>query len=97
MRGIVHTISKEDIPLPETCIYLGIQLDYYRPNKGEGIRYPHSPTIDRIDPNIGYIPGNIQVISDLANRMKQNASPEQLIAFARGILLLHAGERPVVP
>lgn len=41
-----------------------------------------SPSLDRIDPNVGYLPENIQIISNLANRMKNNASDEQLLRFS---------------
>ena len=45
-----------------------------------------SPSIDKIIPEIGYMRGNIQVISMLANRMKTNASQEQLSQFAHWVL-----------
>ena len=41
-----------------------------------------SPSLDRIDPTLGYLPDNIQIISNLANRMKNNASDEQLLRFS---------------
>lgn len=89
-KGLEHTIKISDIPLPKFCIYLGIELDYTAPSKRASGRIWNGPNIDRIDPTKGYILGNIQVISDLANRMKTNATVEQLIAFAEGVLRIHA-------
>lgn len=45
-----------------------------------------SPSIDKIDPKKGYVPGNIQVISVFANKMKQDASQQELQAFAKWVL-----------
>ena len=40
---------------------------------------PNSPSLDKIIPAIGYIKGNIAVMSHKANTMKQNATLEELI------------------
>ena len=45
-----------------------------------------SPSIDKIDPKKGYVRGNIQIISMLANCMKRNASPKELRTFAKWVL-----------
>ncbi len=43
---------------------------------------------DRIDSANGYTKDNIQVISSIANRMKWNATKEQLLTFCKGVLSL---------
>lgn len=88
-KGLEHTISVEDIPLPEVCRYLGIRIDYRRCSERGRLRSFDAPSIDRIDPTRGYVPGNIQVISDLSNRMKQDATIPQLLAFAEGVIRVH--------
>lgn len=43
-----------------------------------------------IDPTKGYIKGNVEVMSSLANTMKSKATPEQLLHFAQEILKRYA-------
>jgi hypothetical protein len=83
-KGKEFTIDIEDIKIPELCPFLGIPLTCIR---GQG-HLPTNASIDRIDSTKGYIKGNIQVISRKANLMKNNATKEQLIAFASGIMCL---------
>ncbi len=90
-KGLNFSIKITDIKLPVCCKYLGVRLNYNRTAERGRLRTWDAPSIDRIDPTRGYVPGNIQVISDLANRMKQNATVEQLLAFAEGILRVHGG------
>lgn len=89
-RGLKHTITVDDLILPERCPYLGIIIDYRSASERECERPQNGPSVDRIDSTKDYVPGNVQVISTLANRMKQEATPEQLIAFAKGVLALHS-------
>ena len=88
--GIAHTIRPKDIPLPKTCIYLGIPLDYRCAADRRSCHPLDCPSIDRIDPLLGYTANNVQVISYLANRMKSNATREQLITFAQNVLKIHS-------
>lgn len=90
-KGIKHTIGIQHIRdlLPETCPYLGIVIDYRRASERGTLRAHDAPSIDRINSLRGYVPGNVQIISDLANRMKSDATVEQLVAFAHGVLRRH--------
>jgi hypothetical protein len=55
-------------------------------NKPFEFRTRYASSIDRIKPSLGYVKGNIQVISRKANLMKQDASPEELRNFAKWAL-----------
>ena len=82
-KGLDFNIEIIDINIPEVCPILKVKLE---PNQDETKRHGQtSPTLDRIDPTKGYVKGNIQVISYLANVMKNNATPEQLILFSNWI------------
>ena len=83
--GLEFNLTETDIHIPERCPYLDIPLTNIR---GQG-RVHSNASIDRIDSAKGYYPDNIQIISDLANKMKQDASKDQLIAFAKGVLRMH--------
>lgn len=72
-KNIPFDITAEDIIIPETCPVLGIQLQI-----GEKIACNNSPTLDRIKPELGYVKGNIQVLSFRANTLKSNATIEEL-------------------
>jgi len=86
IKGIIFNLKISDIKIPEYCPYLHIKLV---PGTYSDRKVGASPTIDRIDSSIGYIPSNIEIISDLANRMKSNANKEQLITFAKSVLFLY--------
>ena len=46
---------------------------------GAGAQGDNSPTLDRIDNSAGYVPGNVWVISSLANRCKNDLSADEII------------------
>lgn len=92
--NMAHSITLTDIDSPTHCKYLGVEIDYTPPSKRGGTRKWNGPSLDRIDNNLGYIPGNIQIISELANRMKQEASIEQLVSFARNVIAVHGHDYP---
>jgi hypothetical protein len=79
-KGLAFDIEVEDIVVPFFCPIMGLELKF---NKGFALF--NSPTLDRIDNSKGYIKGNIQVISQLANLMKSNANVAELLVFSEWI------------
>jgi hypothetical protein len=80
--GIEFNLTEEDITIPMICPYLKTPLKF---ELGQGYQDTNI-SLDRIDSTKGYIKGNIEVISTLANRMKSNATQEQLERFATEVL-----------
>ncbi|MFM7027814.1 MAG: hypothetical protein ACKOXK_03950 [Chakrabartia sp.] len=77
--GVPFAITKDDLLIPAYCPVFGIKLERSLGSKGPG---EASPTLDRIVPERGYVPGNIVIISNRANRAKSNLTPDELIALA---------------
>lgn len=73
--GIEFSITIDDIVIPAACPLLGVSISPYAERD-------FVPSLDRIDNSKGYIPGNVWVISFLANRMKNTATHEQLTTFS---------------
>jgi hypothetical protein len=84
-RGTAFTLSVDDIFIPRLCPVLGIELF------AGGLR-DHAPSLDAIVPSNGYVVGNVQVMSCLANRMKNSATESQLRQFALWVLGQSAGK-----
>ncbi len=77
-RNIPFTVTPADIKLPLVCPLLKLKLDYSDIGKG---RLPNAPSLDRIDNTLGYVPGNIQVISHRANILKRDATLAEMQAL----------------
>lgn len=86
-NGLEFNLDPQDVQVPTHCPVFGFEL---RPSRKAGDR-DQSASVDRIDSSLGYIKGNVRVISFLANRMKSNASTGQLKQFARWILEIDHG------
>ncbi len=84
-KNLPFEIKAADIPpIPEYCpILKGIKLE-----KGLRGGLSTSPSLDRIDPKLGYVPGNIQVISNRANLLKNDGlleEFEQLVEWIKSV------------
>lgn len=85
--GVPFTISKQDIidifPSDGKCPMLGIELQFNNKKSKD-----NSPSLDRTIPELGYVPGNIQLISYRANRIKNDSTVEELekiLSFLKGL------------
>lgn len=98
LSHIKSRAKKENIPfdltlsyavsiVTENCPALGFKLSWAKRNG----RQRNSPSLDKINPELGYVEGNVMWLSNMANTMKQDASKEQLKKFADWILNGHNG------
>ncbi len=64
--GVAFSITPDDVVVPERCPVFGMPFVF-----ASG---PHdfSPSVDRRRPALGYVPGNVVVISRRANAIKYN-------------------------
>lgn len=85
-KGLPFSITKDDIVIPAVCPVLGVAFALpVMDQKGPG---PYSPSLDRLRPELGYVPGNIRVISYRANRIRNDATVAELeavLAYAKGL------------
>lgn len=75
--GVPFDLEHGDIVVPGFCPYLGIPIRRAKTRPDD-----FSPSIDRIVPELGYVRGNIEVISNRANVIKNcgTAAEHRLIA-----------------
>ena len=67
------------------CPIFGTPLDWSR-HRGNGtVTTDGSPSLDRIDPSKGYIKGNVWIISYRANRIKNDATHEELKLVTKAV------------
>lgn len=79
--NIEFSISPNDVIIPDTCPIIGCILV-----KGDGHRQD-APSLDRINNDLGYIPGNVRVISRFANLKKSSLTEDllcKLLQYIRG-------------
>lgn len=68
-------IDINDIVIPDRCPVLGIEISF-------SVGIDHRPSIDRVKNDLGYVKGNIIIVSWRANRLKNDASPSELKMLA---------------
>ena len=71
-QGLPFDIEEADIVIPETCPVLGLTIE-----KAAGSRTYNSPSLDKLVPALGYVKGNVQVISWRANKLKGEGTAKE--------------------
>lgn len=75
-KNIPFNIELSDIYIPKNCPILGMELVTTNINGKRGANI-NSPSLDRINPKLGYTKGNIWVISARANTLKSDGTIEE--------------------
>ena len=86
-KGLAFALVAADVVIPVTCPVLGIPL-----RVAKGLASDASPELDRIVPSLGYVRGNVLVVSRKANRIKTDATIEELQQVASFYAALTAGQ-----
>ena len=72
-NNLPFNLELDDIAIPERCPLLGIKIE-----SNNFRNSPNNPSLDKIIPEKGYIKGNVWVISNRANTLKNDASLQEL-------------------
>ena len=83
-KGIPFDITASDLVVPKFCPILGLELQVNR-----GVAGPNSPSVDQIKASLGYVRGNVRVISNRANRLKCDATVEELKLILTDLESIH--------
>ena len=69
-KNIPFNLTFDDFEVPDRCPVFGFRMLRGHPHR--------APSLDRIIPELGYVRGNVIVVSNLANRLKTDAAIHQL-------------------
>lgn len=78
--GLPFDITVEDISIPEFCPILGTKIAV-----SENLYGDNSPSVDKVVPSLGYVKGNVYIVSHRANRLKSDATIDELLAVIQYI------------
>ena len=82
-NNLAFNIELADIIIPERCPLLGIKIE-----STEVRNSPNNPSLDKIIPEKGYIKGNVWVISNRANTLKNDATLTELKTLVENLEML---------
>ena len=85
-NNLPFNITIDDIVIPDVCPLLGIEIIKRNPREPQfhGCR-DNSPSLDRLIPSLGYVKGNIIVISNRANTIKNSSTLDELMLITKNL------------
>lgn len=86
--GVPFNITERDVSIPMFCPVLGIPIE-----QASGRQSPNSPSLDKIKPRLGYVRGNVQVVSARANTLKRDGTLDEFKAIIRYLEVSHENSR----
>lgn len=84
-KGVPFNLTADDIIIPEFCPALHVRLEHGDKDA--------APSLDRIIPSKGYVRGNVIVLSNRANRIKNDATAEELHDLAEFLIAVSRGQQ----
>lgn len=84
-RGLDFNLTLADLGEPTHCAVTGIEFDMTRSFIHGNI---FVPSIDRIDPKLGYVKSNVRIICHGYNLAKHTGTDENVVKLARAIVAM---------
>lgn len=84
-RGIDFDLKLSDIGEPTHCAATGIEFDLSSSFRSGNI---FVPSLDRIDPKLGYVRGNVRVVCHGYNLAKHTGTDANVVKLARAIVAM---------
>ena len=85
--GIPFTLKVKDVESVWTgkCAVTGLPFELVNPTAKRGPR-PFSPSLDRIQPELGYVPGNVRFVLQCVNAFRGTLTDDQMKTVEERIL-----------
>lgn len=84
-RGLEFDLKLSDLGEPTHCAATGIEFDMTKSFRNGNI---FVPSLDRMDPSLGYVKGNVRVVCHGYNLAKHTGTDSDVVKLARAIVAM---------
>jgi len=82
--GVPCTITEQDIHIPDKCPVSGCGRSFN--DNSDDSKRNATPSLDKYDPRLGYIPGNVWVICFTCNSFKRDLTGEEFVSYGMNLI-----------